>query len=100
LYRYIAVCARGTAVARYFERDEPVYDDRQVGEDEDGNPVMERQQVGTRAVVDKDVDEFVDVVQFAVLNAADNTPVGRYRLKSVDPTKLTNVNSTISTACV
>lgn len=43
---------------------------------EEGKPVMQRVQVGTRPVVEKDVDEFVDVVQFAVLNASDNTPVG------------------------
>lgn len=42
-------------------------------------------QVGTQTVVDKFVDEFVDVVQFAVLNASDNTPVGQMILTHIDP---------------
>ena len=36
----IGVYAQGTAVARYYEVDVPVYDQRQVGVNDDGSPVL------------------------------------------------------------
>ena len=71
----IGVYAQGTAVARYYEVDVPVYDQRQVGVNDDGSPVFERVQVGYRSEWQKHVREYVDYVQFALLNAQTGVPV-------------------------
>ena len=71
----IGVYAQGTAVARYYEVDVPVYDQRQVGVNDDGSPVFERVQVGVRTEWQKHVREYVDYVQFALLNAQTGVPV-------------------------
>ena len=71
----IGIYAQGTAVARYYEVDVPVYDQRQVGVNDDGSPVFERVQVGWRSEWQKHVREYVDYVQFALLNAQTGVPV-------------------------
>ena len=55
--------------------DVPVYDQRQVGVNDDGSPVFERVQVGVRSEWQKHVREYVDYVQFALLNAQTGVPV-------------------------
>lgn len=71
----LSVYACGTALARYYQREEPIYDRRQHGCDEDGNPRYEEVKVGTRLVWDKDVSEYVDYVQFCVLNSQTQQPI-------------------------
>jgi len=65
----LVVYAQGTAVARYFEVEEPIYEDRGEGEN------RERVQVGTRTRWERHEREYVDFVQFAVCDVVSGQPV-------------------------
>jgi len=65
----LVVYAQGTGVARYFEVEEPIYEERGEGEN------RQRVQVGTRRRWERHEREFVDFVQFAVCDLASGQPV-------------------------
>merc|ERR1719491_803215 len=62
----LVVYAQGTAVARYFEVEEPIFEDRDGGE---------RVQVSSRRSWERHEREYVDFVQFAVCDVASGRPV-------------------------
>ena len=62
----IGVFAQGTAVAQYWLEMKPIYET-----DAEGN----RRQVGTRQEWERHTQEFVDFVQFAVLDATTKLPL-------------------------
>lgn len=72
----LSVYACGTAVARYWEEDVPIYEQRPCGPpDENGYQPTESVQVGTRREWRHDTDEYVDYTQFCVCNAATKEPM-------------------------
>ena len=84
-------------MARYYEVDVPVYDQRQAGVNDDGSPVPS----GSRGWTEwqKHVREYVDYVQFALLNAQTRPRhhERRQRLRAQRPGDATDWTSNYST---